>query len=72
MNTQTETAVTEKPISVDELKKRKPLKPGKISWKKDFKRNWVVYVIFIPVFLYMIFVHYLPMFGIIMSFQNFL
>ncbi len=51
--------------------KLKSLKPGKMSWKTDWKRNKLVYLLFLPVFVYFLIVHYLPMFGIVMAFQNF-
>lgn len=47
------------------------LRPQKISWGKDFKRNWGVYVLFLPIFIFMIVLHYIPMFGIVMAFQDF-
>ena len=41
------------------------------TWSIDFKRNWPVYVMFIPVIVYEIVLHYLPMFGIVMAFENY-
>jgi len=49
----------------------KRIKEGRVSWKLDFKRNWLVYVIFLPVFVYFFVLNYLPMFGLSMAFQNF-
>ena len=46
-------------------------KPPKITWKKEMKKNWVLYCLFIPVAVYLIVMHYLPMFGIVMAFQDF-
>ncbi len=45
------------------------LKKG--SWKLDFYQNWQVYLMFIPVILYEIVLHYLPMFGIVMAFEDY-
>lgn len=45
--------------------------PPRGSWKKDFKANWVVYLLFLPIFLYQIIFHYIPMFGIVMAFEDF-
>lgn len=45
--------------------------PLRGSWKKDFLQNKSVYLIFLPVFIYFFVFHYLPMFGIAMSFQNY-
>lgn len=50
---------------------KKPSDPARITWKKDWQQNKVIYFIFIPVFLYVFITHYLPMFGIVMSFQDF-
>lgn len=41
------------------------------TWAKDWKHNKMVYLIFLPVFLYFLIFHYLPMFGIVMAFQDF-
>lgn len=52
------------------MEKRQP-SPKRISWQKDWKQNKIVYFLFLPVFLYVLITHYLPMFGIVMSFQDF-
>lgn len=41
------------------------------SWKRDFKMNWSLYLLFMPVLIYFIIFNYLPMFGITMAFQDF-
>ncbi len=46
-----------------------PLKEN--TWKYDFNRNGILYLLFIPVALYFIIFHYLPMFGLLMAFENF-
>ena len=38
---------------------------------KDLKRNWVMYLLFIPVAAYFITFNYIPMAGIVMAFQDF-
>ena len=43
----------------------------KNTWKRDWVRNKTVYFVFIPVAIYIIVTHYLPMFGIVMAFQDF-
>ena len=43
----------------------------KVSWKKDFKLNWALYVMFIPVLVYFIVLHYIPMVGVSMAFENY-
>lgn len=45
--------------------------PVKGVWKKDFARNKMIYLIFLPVFVYFFVIHYLPMFGVVMSFQQY-
>jgi putative aldouronate transport system permease protein len=42
-----------------------------ISWRRDFRMNWSVYLLFIPILAYFIIFCYLPMFGIVMAFQDF-
>ena len=43
----------------------------KTTWKNDFVMNWGIYLLFLPVLVYFIIFHYLPMFGITMAFQDF-
>ena len=43
----------------------------KTGWKRDFTMNWGVYLIFLPILIYFIIFSYLPMFGIVMAFQDF-
>ncbi len=39
--------------------------------KRDFRENWVVYLLLLPVIVWYIVFCYLPMFGIVMAFENF-
>lgn len=39
--------------------------------KDDFKRNWTLYLLVLPVFVYYVIFMYLPMFGIVIAFQDF-
>ena len=41
------------------------------SWKTELKRDWVVYLLFLPIIIYEVVLHYLPMFGIVMAFQDY-
>lgn len=43
----------------------------KTSWKRDFKMNWKVYLLVLPVILYFFIFNYLPMGGLIMAFEDF-
>jgi putative aldouronate transport system permease protein len=52
------------------MKKQKELARGS-GWKRDFSMNWGVYLLFLPVLAYFIIFAYLPMFGIVMAFQDF-
>ena len=46
-------------------------KAPRITWRRDFKRNWPVYMMFLPAIIFMVVLHYIPMFGIVMAFQDF-
>ena len=41
------------------------------SWRRDFQINWSVYLLFVPILAYFIIFSYIPMFGIVMAFQDF-
>jgi len=41
------------------------------SWKHDIRLNWGIYLIYLPIFVYLIIFNYLPMAGIVMAFQDF-
>ena len=40
-------------------------------WRRDWKENWILYVLFIPVLAYFIIFSYIPMSGIFMAFEDF-
>ena len=44
---------------------------GKESWKKDFEKNGVLYLLFLPLAIYFIIFNYIPMGGVLMAFENF-
>ncbi|MDO5422401.1 MAG: ABC transporter permease subunit [Eubacteriales bacterium] len=46
-------------------------KNGKKSWKQDFRKNWPVYLMFLPLAIYFIIFNYIPMGGILMAFEKF-
>lgn len=52
-------------------KKTAAVAAPKMTWKKDFKRNWPVYLIFLVPFVYIFVLHYIPMFGLAMAFQDY-
>ncbi len=43
----------------------------RVTWKKDFKKNGVLYLLFLPILIWAILFQYLPMPGILMAFQDF-
>jgi len=47
------------------------IKEARTSWKSDLMMNWGVYILFLPVLAYFIIFNYLPMFGVVMAFQDF-
>lgn len=54
------------------VSRTKPARGGFVrNLRRDLKRYKLVYLILIPVVLYYIIFHYLPMFGVIIAFQNF-
>lgn len=43
----------------------------KVTWREDFIKNGALYLVAVPSFLYFFVLHYIPMFGIVMAFQDF-
>ena len=43
----------------------------KVSFKKDFRKNWPVYLMFLPLAVYFIIFNYIPMGGILMAFERY-
>ena len=43
----------------------------KKTWRYDLKRNKIIYLMFLAIFVYYFIFHYLPMFGIIIGFQKY-
>lgn len=46
-------------------------RPPRVTWKKDFKRNWVIYLMFVPAVVYVAVLSYAPMVGLLMAFENY-
>ena len=44
---------------------------GLLEWRKDFKRNWSLYLMFLPVLLFYILFCYKPMYGALIAFKNY-
>ena len=43
----------------------------KESWKRDFRKNWVLYLMILPIIAFYLIFHYKPMYGALMAFQDF-
>ncbi|MBQ7901518.1 MAG: sugar ABC transporter permease [Clostridia bacterium] len=41
------------------------------SWSRDFKKNYSLYLLVLPVLIYYIIFHYAPMYGVLMAFQEY-
>lgn len=52
-------------------KQKQVFQAPKLSWKKDFSRNWTVYLMFLPAFIMTVVLHYIPMVGILMAFEDY-
>ncbi len=52
-------------------KKEKAVGSARRSWKAELRRDWVVYLLFLPIIIYEVILHYLPMFGIVMAFEDY-
>ncbi len=52
-------------------KQKRAFGAPKLSWKKDLSRNWSVYVMFLPAFVMTVVLHYIPMVGILMAFEDY-
>ena len=53
------------------MEKSIPKKSFSQRLTRDFRENWVVYLLLLPVIVWYIIFCYLPMFGIVMAFENF-
>ena len=43
----------------------------KSGWMKDFKRNWMLYVLSLPTLIFIIIFHYIPIYGVQLAFKDF-
>jgi len=44
---------------------------GLSYWKKDFRRNWSLYLLVLPVIVYYVLFYYKPMYGALIAFQDY-
>lgn len=47
------------------------VKTERTPWRRDWRRNRWLYILAIPIIMYFLVFHYLPMFGLVISFQDF-
>lgn len=52
-------------------KNKKSVGAGRLSWKEDFKKNGLLYLLFLPILIWELLFHYLPLPGILMAFQDY-
>lgn len=52
-------------------KTSKSFQAPKVSWKKDMTRNWSVYALYLPALILTIILSYIPLFGIVMAFEDY-
>lgn len=57
-------------IKKGKKEKAENFKQLKQGWQKDFKLNWVIYLIFLPCAVYFLIFNYVPMAGVLMAFQK--
>lgn len=60
-------SLPQKMASADQIRH---LRGKRVGWKKDFSRNWSVYLLFLPCMVYFIIFNYIPMLGVVMAFQD--
>ena len=53
------------------LRKRNALPSARLTTKRDFKKNWSLYLIVLPVVAYYIIFAYMPMYGAVIAFKSF-
>lgn len=61
-------------VALDNSAKRavnKAKKPFLTRLREDIKRNWKLYLIYLPVFIYYLVFHYFPIYGVLIAFKNF-
>lgn len=52
-------------------KREKLPRAKKMPWKQDFRKNGILYLLFLPMLLWQLLFHYLPLSGLLMAFQNY-
>ncbi|MDD4000145.1 MAG: ABC transporter permease subunit [Bacilli bacterium] len=47
------------------------IKRQAFEWKVSFKKDWIMYLLYLPVFIWLIVFRYLPKFGLVIAFKNY-
>lgn len=58
-------------MQTSQKKQIKPQKGGESAIRKELSKNYELYLMFLPVFLFFLIFAYKPMYGILMAFQNY-
>lgn len=53
------------------ISRKKKTEPFSQRLKVDFQKNWLLYVMLLPVLVYLLIFSYAPMYGVIIAFKNF-
>ena len=58
-------------MQISQTKRMKPRKAGESAVRKELSKNYELYLMFLPVFVFFLIFAYKPMYGILMAFQNY-
>ncbi|GIO43333.1 protein lplB [Paenibacillus apis] len=58
-------------VTAKSAKRASPGMPKPTPWKKEIKKNWPLYVLCVPAFLFVCIFSYGPMAGLVMAFQDY-
>lgn len=58
-------------MQTSQTKRMKPRKSGESAVRKELSKNYELYLMFLPVFVFFLIFAYKPMYGILMAFQNY-
>lgn len=58
-------------MQTSQTKRMKPRKAGESAVRKELSKNYELYLMFLPVFVFFLIFAYKPMYGILMAFQNY-
>lgn len=64
-------SVNERGAAEVRSEKEKNRRQRKNRWLKDWRRDRVIYLLFLPVVVFFVIFNYIPMFGVVIAFQNY-